>query len=248
MNKLAVCLTSQHHQDLKALLEHRGKPALSLYLPRSDADSADFLLRQALHEVEAQLEEYELHPFESQALSAPLRKLREDPAFVRQAAEGLALYVAEDRLYYYFAAMTGERRVVVDDYFYLIPLIAHHLGQRGFHPLQREQEAALLHYQTLRDTPKALQDIVSVAQAAYNSRVEKLFLVVAHHYALPKRSGNGHAHHDGQDGKGQSAQHRRMDELLNRAAIYTYLNGGEVYTVSPDQLADAEQAAAILRY
>lgn len=94
--------------------------------------------------------------------------------------------------------------------------------------LRFEQAEALRDYQTLQDSTKILHDVLAVVQAAYNSRVAKLFLVTR-----PPQP---------------SSRSQRVEDMLNRAAIYTYLNGGEVYTVQAEELSGTEQAAAILRY
>ncbi len=94
--------------------------------------------------------------------------------------------------------------------------------------LRFEQAEALRDYQTLQDSTKILHDVMAVVQAAYNSRVAKLFLVTR-----PPQP---------------SSRSQRVEDMLNRAAIYTYLNGGEVYTVQAEELSGTEQAAAILRY
>lgn len=329
MNKPAIC-TAIHQQDLKSLLEHRGKPALSIYIPASDLSDVSQRFREARAAAEAELDEYALNATEIRALLAPLQQLAEDPDFCQQATQGMALYLSAEKVWPYFQAVTPDLRVVADDYFYVIPLITHYLTHRTFYvinlndpkprlyvasqlditeiplyapalqntgairqlalelqdflqvrlsplliicrdelryhqlhdllsasglsvechhcqadtpslqglhqqvwdqiaPLLRlEQEEALRDYQTLQNSSKILRDVVSVVQAAYNSRVDKLFLV--------KRP------------SAYSHRSQRVDDLLNQATIYTYLNGGEVYTVEPDVLSGAEQAAAILRY
>ena len=334
MDKVAICLSSLHHQDLKSLLEHREQPALSLYLPAAGASRARELFQQGLQEAEAQLDEYGLSTGEQSQLLEPVRELLQAPGIWRQSADGLAVFSSGQYFHYYFSAAMPEIRVVVDDYFYVIPLITDYLLQKPFYildlnrlsprlylatqqdiceatldglaapvqvglerlarqvrrflqgrlgpllvvcqdsqrfkilrdlltleglelecyqceadactlkdlhqqawqqlvPLLRlDYDNALRSYRALEHSAQILQDVAAVAQAAYNSRVEKLFLVAS------KQPG----------GKGAYFQRRRIEELLNRAAIYTYLNGGEVYTVLPEQLSGIQDAAAILRY
>lgn len=338
MEKSVESLTHLGHQNLRSLLEHRGKPAVSLYLPQATGPATRLAYRQVLAEVEAQLEDFEFDAREVELIIARLRTLQDSPVFWRQAADGLVLFVSAEHFLYSGSAFAPTRQVVVDEFFYLIPLITHYLNYKTFHilnlngplpqlylasqheirrlpdfpagpasadsaalaigllpffqhqlspllvvcsdrtrfdalcqvldhqpyalechhcdtratslprlhqeawqriapVLQAELDEALSAYIALADTPKAVQDVSSVAQAAYNSRIDKLFLVAP--IQLDKEPPSTPA---------KEHQRRRVDELLNRAAIYTYLNGGKVYTVRPEELSGAREAAAILRY
>ncbi len=92
--------------------------------------------------------------------------------------------------------------------------------------LYPEQLAAISQYQELSLTERTLDDTSQLAQAAYNSRVETLFLV----------------------DEGRKDSSRGLLELINRAAIYTYMNEGNIYLARPEDLNGASLAAAILRY
>jgi len=336
MEKSVESLIHLGHQNLKSLLEHRGKPAVSIYLPQATGPETRLAYLQALTEVEAQLEDSEFNARELTVIASRLHDLQDAPVFWRQAADGLALFVSAEHFLYSGSAFVAEQQVVVDEFFYLIPLITHYLSHKTFHilnlngplpqlylasqheirrlpelptsssgpdlavlaaglrpffqhqlspllvvctdrrrfetfqtllsqqsqpldchhcdtvatsmvrlhqeawrriapVLQAELNEALSAYSALADTPKAVQDVTSVAQAAYNSRIDKLFLVAP--IQLDK------------DPAPRKGLHRRsVEELLNRAAIYTYLNGGKVYTVRPEELTGAREAAAILRY
>jgi len=89
-----------------------------------------------------------------------------------------------------------------------------------------EQLAAISEYQALSFTERILDDTSQLAQAAYNSRIETLFLI----------------------DQGRQDSSRGLLELINRAAIYTYMNEGNIYLAQPGELNGASLAAAILRY
>ncbi|MEZ0369161.1 MAG: hypothetical protein ACAI44_08765, partial [Candidatus Sericytochromatia bacterium] len=151
MNKLAVDLTPLAHQDLKSLLEHRGKPAVSIYLPQDSLANVRACYRQVLQEAESQLEEYELNPQELAALVTRLHSLQEHPPFWRQACAGLALYVSAEHFLYSCSAFTPEKRVVVDDFFYVIPLLSHYLRHRSFHILNLNGDQPQLYVASQRE-------------------------------------------------------------------------------------------------
>lgn len=89
-----------------------------------------------------------------------------------------------------------------------------------------KQLAAISQYHDLSFTERILDDTSQLAQAAYNSRIETLFLV----------------------DEGRKDSSRGLLELINRAAIYTYINEGNIYLARSGELNGVSLAAAILRY
>lgn len=313
--------------NLTALLEHRGHPAVSIYLPRCDSHRVNNRLKAALDQALEVLDEEERDVLQPHL--KPLQENLHEVSFQARAAEGLALFMSRDRALLHFGQITPDRRVVVDDYFYVSPLMTqqslitpflvadlnapsprlfratqvhfneqplgdspasdpfqslvqelhrrhstepHPLVIASYHPdrfnalksrLEREglgksithlpekssvalhqqawqqlspqlnqaRQSALQGYRQVQDSAKVLDDLHAVAQAAYNSRVEKLFLLTA------------------SNGQHPPLWHSwRMEDLLNRATIYTWLNGGSIFTVQPDELPVHSRAAAILKY
>ncbi len=106
--------------------------------------------------------------------------------------------------------------------------------------LKKEKQAALASVEALQTAHKLLCHTDQVLQAAYNSRVEKLFLIQNNHTkGIINEAGRvlRHAPVDPDD-----------QDLVNLAAIHTLLNGGEVYTIAAGCIKNANEVAALLRY
>jgi hypothetical protein len=105
----------------------------------------------------------------------------------------------------------------------------------------KSQEQAAAQYKELGGTSRTSNDLSEIVLAAHDKRVATLFVTL------------------GTQCWGTcDPQIRRVDlhktllpgddDLLNLAAIRTYVNGGTVFVVSPDQMPDPKPAAAIYRY
>lgn len=114
--------------------------------------------------------------------------------------------------------------------------------------LAKEHAAAIAHFAELTDTDRVVCKIPDVVRAAYGSQIETLFLM--------REAGPS-----GQIGlEGQveiHADHQMLaEDLVNLATLYTLRSGGQVLTVTPDELQQAVPAgfragselAAILRW
>ena len=103
-----------------------------------------------------------------------------------------------------------------------------------------EQEAAAERYAQLRDTERASDELEEIVPAAYYGRVDELFVPIGVEVwgSFDHQSGDLKVDEDAANSK----------DLLNIAATYTYLNGGRVYAMKPDELPDSSTAAAIFRY
>ena len=106
-----------------------------------------------------------------------------------------------------------------------------------------EQQAALDTYQRLAGTAdeRAAQTIEEIAPAAYFQRIHTLFLphTLALWGAFDPETNQVAVHKERQPGD---------QDLLDFAAVHTLLNGGNVYLVEPDRLANGAMLAAIYRY
>ncbi|MEL6441016.1 MAG: hypothetical protein AAFQ80_17385 [Cyanobacteria bacterium J06621_8] len=110
--------------------------------------------------------------------------------------------------------------------------------QSQFH--QAEQEAKQ-EYQELLATKQASADIKQIIPAAYNGQVDTLFITAnLRCWGKFKPETNSI----------QVEQNSTEDnlDLLDFAAIHTFLQGGVVYLMPQEQMPDAESVAAIYRY
>jgi hypothetical protein len=109
-------------------------------------------------------------------------------------------------------------------------------------PYFREgQERAAERYHQLVGTGRATGDVASVVTAAYDGRVETLFVAIGVQQwgVFQDEARRVEVHREALSGD---------EDLLNVAAVYTFLRRGTVYAVAPDQMPDHTPVAAILRY
>jgi hypothetical protein len=106
---------------------------------------------------------------------------------------------------------------------------------------QRAEEEAVARYRHLAGTGRATADISAVVSAAYDGRIDTLFVAVGIHQwgIFHAESRTVEVHQAGVAGD---------EELSDVAAMYTLLGRGAVYSVTPEQMPDRTPAAAILRY
>jgi hypothetical protein len=106
---------------------------------------------------------------------------------------------------------------------------------------QQAQEDAAARYGQLVGTGRATYEIAAVVTAAFDGRVDTLFVAV------------GVQQWGIFDGESRTVEiHREAlpgdEDLLDVAAMYTLLRGGIVYAVAAEQVPEHTPAAAILRY
>lgn len=87
-------------------------------------------------------------------------------------------------------------------------------------------------------TSNAIDEIVP---ASLHGRVDTLFVAVGEQIW-------GSYHRDNLSIRVHKEHQTGDEDLLNLAAVQTFLNGGTVYAVEPDKVPDGESAAAIFRY
>lgn len=103
------------------------------------------------------------------------------------------------------------------------------------HILSSTRQYAIEELQNLqKSSQKTLNNMREVANAAYNSRIDALFVSTqpTEHLLLPFSSG----------------QMETTQELMDLATTHTVLNGGKVYTLPDNILPQESPVAAILRY
>ena len=106
---------------------------------------------------------------------------------------------------------------------------------------QQAQERAAAQYRHLVGTGRATSDIPAIVMAAYDGRIDTLFVPVGVQQwgMFDRESRTVQAHQEAETGD---------EDLLDVAAMYTLLRRGTVYAVTPDELPDRSLAAALLRY
>lgn len=105
----------------------------------------------------------------------------------------------------------------------------------------QEQQQAAATYRQLANTPRASNNVVQVAPAAYHGRVELLFVQngVQQWGVFAPEVGAMHAY---------DAPHPGSEDMLDFAALHTLLNGGAVYAVDAGQMPNGSSVAAVYRY
>lgn len=108
------------------------------------------------------------------------------------------------------------------------------------HFQKAQADAAALYYQ-LAGTGKTSKDLQKVVEAAYNGRVDVLFVAldIQRWGKFDPETNAVHLHSERQPEDG---------DLLDFAAIQTFLNSGTVYAVPPENVPDDRNLAAIFRY
>jgi hypothetical protein len=106
---------------------------------------------------------------------------------------------------------------------------------------QQAQEGAAAQYRQLAGTGRANDDTSAIVTAAYDGRIDTLFVAIG-----VQQWGLFHS-----DSRTVEAHQEAMagdEDLLDVAAMYTLLRRGSVYAVAPEQMPEQTPAAAILRY
>jgi len=106
---------------------------------------------------------------------------------------------------------------------------------------EREEAAAAYRHLAGTGSERASEDLEEIVPAAHSGRVEVLFVALG----VQKWGAFDPETH-------MASLHERADpeadDLLDLAAIHTFLNGGTVYAVEPDQVPGGGALAAVLRY
>lgn len=105
----------------------------------------------------------------------------------------------------------------------------------------QQRDAAKARYLSVADTPHGSSDVKRVVRAAHQGRVESVFVAVGEHLwgTWDPTTEAIHIHETPQAGD---------IDLLDAAAVQTWMHGGNVYAVTPDEVPGGHQLAAALRY
>jgi hypothetical protein len=105
----------------------------------------------------------------------------------------------------------------------------------------KEQEEAMAQYGQLARDDRASNSLRTIVPAAYEGRIDILFVAVGIQqwgFFDPDQYA-GHLHQEPEPGD---------EDLLDFAAIHTFLNGGTVYAVKPEEMPRETPLSAIFRY
>jgi Bacterial archaeo-eukaryotic release factor family 3 len=106
---------------------------------------------------------------------------------------------------------------------------------------QGAQDAAAAQYRQLAGTGRAAGDIGAIVMAAYEGRVDTLFVA-------SDRQEWGSFHGETRTVETHREPIAGDDDLLDVAAMYTLLKRGTIYAAGLEQMPEHTPAAAILRY
>ena len=105
----------------------------------------------------------------------------------------------------------------------------------------KTQEEAMAQYKQLAGSERASNSLNAIVQRAYDGRIEILIVAVGIRqwgfFDLKTRM--VHLHPEAEPGD---------EDLLDFAAVHTFLNGGKVYAVKPEKMPDQSPVAAVFRY
>jgi hypothetical protein len=136
--------------ELKTLIDHRSKPAVSFYLPthRAGAEMQQdpIRLKNLLRHADESPTARSMRHAEFQALLKPVQDLAQDDVFWRGQGDGLAIFLAPEFLRAYRLPMPFPELSVVSDRFHLKPLLPLLTGEGRFCILALSQHSVrLLH-------------------------------------------------------------------------------------------------------
>jgi hypothetical protein len=226
----------------KLLMENHHEPCISIYLPTHQAGSEiqqdRVRLKNQTRQAENLLLLANVHTVEVVNLLEPIQALVDDEPFWLHPSEGLALFRSQDMFAPFRLPSNFQELVVVSNHFYLKPLLPF-LSNGG--RFSKAQQDAAAQYRGYIATEQASNDIRKIVPAAYDGRIESLFV----------------ASDQEQWGIFDPATHTirvhreakfRDEDLLDVAATQTLLHGGSVYAVGREHMPDTALAAAVFRH
>jgi hypothetical protein len=106
---------------------------------------------------------------------------------------------------------------------------------------QQPQQEAMARYHELANTEKTSRDIREIVPAAHYGRVDTLFVAVGYQQwgYFESDTDTIHLHAEAESGD---------EDLLDAAAVQTFLHGGAVYAMQPENVPDRVPLAAIFRF
>jgi len=163
---------------LRELIETEGEWCVSFYMPTmrgAEAQQNVIRFRNLLREAEEQLLQVGMRVPDIEAFLGPVQGLLNDAALWRGTRDGLAVFVAENHLSYYYLPEAVEEAVTVRRRFHLKPLLALLSGDGRFYVLAISQDQVRL-LEGTRDSVNKIELVgvpESLAEALQYDRSER---------------------------------------------------------------------------
>ncbi len=229
-------LSAEKH---KLLMEHHRGLCISMYLPTHrvevEIQQDRIRLKQQMRQAENLLFLANVHAAEVEDLLEPIQALVDDEAFWLHPSDGLALFRSPDMFNSYRLPFSFRELVVISTHFYLKPLLP------LLSNVSKPQHEAAAQYRDYAATERASNDIREVMPAAYDGRIESLFVASDQEQwgTFDPVTRTMHVHR---------VAKFRDEDLLDLAATQTLLHGGSVYAVEREHMPDATLIAAVFRH
>lgn len=200
MNSVELRPTEVSCDKLDQLLQHSDSPAISIYLPPDETADAAVLAR-VVKRCEHLLEED--YGFSSQEIENYLQPLYQLQQQLRASSRGQVIYISESIFEWWLCTSPQAFEIWVEDHFFVLPLFCEQLVNSA-----ENQQTGIFWLKDCiqQQLPQIADDPCMLSKAAYNSRVETLILTSEYRQLVPHEQ-----------------------ETLNRALIYTLLNGGTFF-------------------
>ncbi len=114
--------------DVKELLNHRGFPAISIYVPTvragKEVQQNTIILKNSINDAEDRLEKLGYRQPELRKLISPIQTLLDSGLFREERSDGFALFQAEGApMRYYHLPLHFQSLTVVSDIYHISPLL-----------------------------------------------------------------------------------------------------------------------------
>ncbi|HEV2846713.1 MAG TPA: hypothetical protein VG477_17800 [Thermoanaerobaculia bacterium] len=117
-----------HQDDIRDLLQHSGRPCVSIYMPTiragAEAQQNPIRFKNLLRTVQERLEEQGMRAADAAELLTPLRELVDDQVFWQTQSDGLAILFSPDMLRTFRLPADFSELAVVENRFHLKPLFS----------------------------------------------------------------------------------------------------------------------------
>lgn len=133
-----------HQESLKELIEHVGKPAVSIFIPTQQVstlqDEQDRIrFKNALDQAAFRLKQHDFAVGNVDRILGPARELLNDTKFWQHQSHGLAVFLAPDFFRAYRLPVHFDEHVIVNHRFHIPPLMAFFESMRPFYVLAASQ-------------------------------------------------------------------------------------------------------------
>ncbi|MFW6139796.1 MAG: hypothetical protein ACOC5S_00390 [Acidobacteriota bacterium] len=115
-------------KELKALMEHKDPQCISMYMPAERAGREirknSIRYKNLLGEVKNQLRNFDLSSKEISDILNPAHKLTQNSIFWQYQSDGLAVFITPKKFNYYRLPIRFNEEVVINNRFYIKPLLS----------------------------------------------------------------------------------------------------------------------------